>query len=61
MYQKSKLAIGPYANYWNIGESDWVPLYQNGIPVLDNNGIPLGGVEPKNNTIEFGLKASQQF
>ncbi len=54
MYQKSKWAIGPYANYWNIGQSDIAPLYQNGILVG-------GGREPQNNTVEFGLKASQQF
>lgn len=54
MYEKSKWAIGPYAHYWNIGQSNTVILYQNGTPV----GI---GWEPKNNTVEFGLKASQQF
>ena len=55
MYQKSNWAIGPYAHYWNIGESDMVPEIQNGVPT--GNGL----AEPKNNTIEFGLKASQQF
>jgi hypothetical protein len=61
MYQRNNWAIGPYAHYWNIGESDWVPLYQYGIPKLDANGRPLGGVEPQNNTVEFGFKANQQF
>lgn len=60
MYEKDNWAIGPYASYWNIGESDWVPEYRNGVPVLQN-GFPVGGVEPNNNTVEFGLKASQQF
>jgi len=55
MYQKSKWAIGPYANYWNIGQSDIVPEIQNGVPT------GYGLFEPKNNTVEFGLKASQQF
>lgn len=54
MYQKDKWAIGPYAHYWNIGQSDLALLFQNGILV------GMGG-EPKNNTVEFGLKASQQF
>lgn len=54
MYQKSNWAIGPYAHYWNIGQSDTVLLYQNGIPVLI-------AWEPENNTVEFGLKASRQF
>jgi hypothetical protein len=54
MYEQSKWAIGPYADYWNIGPSDIAPLYQNGILVG-------GGREPQNNTVEFGLKASQQF
>ena len=54
MYEKSNWAIGPYMHYWNIGQSDIAVLYQNGSPV----GI---GWEPKNNTVEFGVKARQQF
>ena len=53
-YAKENWAIGPYANYWNIGRSDTVPVYQNG-------ALAGYGAEPKNNTVEFGLKASQQF
>jgi len=53
-YEKDNWAIGPYVHYWDIGESDVALVFQNGFPV----GM---GVEPKNNTIEFGLKASQQF
>lgn len=55
MYQKSKWAIGPYAYYWNIGQSNIVPEIQYGVPT------GYGLAEPKNNTVEFGLKASQQF
>ena len=55
MYQKRNWAIGPYAHYWNIDQSDIVPEIQNGVPT--GNGL----MEPKNNTLEFGLKASQQF
>lgn len=54
MYEKSKWAIGPYAYYWNIGQSNTAILYQYGTPVGT-------GWEPKNNTVEFGFKASQQF
>lgn len=54
IYEKDKWAIGPYAHYWKIGQSDTVPLYQNGVPVAI-------GWEPKNDTVEFGLKASQKF
>lgn len=53
MYQKSKWMIGPYASYWNIGQSDIVYGIQN--------GVLTGLVEPANNTVEFGVKASQQF
>ena len=53
MYQKDKWAIGPYVYYWNIGESDVVYEMQN--------GSLTGLVEPANNTVEFGLKASQRF
>jgi hypothetical protein len=54
MYQKDKWAIGPYANYWNIGQSDSALIYQNGTPI----GI---GWEPKNDTVEFGFQANQRF
>lgn len=61
MYEQGSWAIGPYTHFWNIGKSDWVPWHRNGIPVLDSYGRPLGGVEPQNNTVEFGLKASYKF
>ena len=54
-YEKDNWAIGPYAHYWNIGQSDIVPEIQNGVPT------GRGLLEPKNNTVEFGFKASQQF
>jgi hypothetical protein len=54
MYEKENWAIGPFAHYWNVGQSD--------IAVWVQNGVPIGaGVEPENNTVEFGLKARQQF
>ena len=55
MYEKSKWAIGPYAYYWNIGESDITPEIRYGNPT------GRGLLEPKNNTVEFGFKVSQQF
>ena len=55
MYQKDKWAIGPYAHYWNIDQSDIVPEIRYGVPT------GYGLVEPENNTVEFGLKASKQF
>ena len=53
-YERNNWGIGPYAHYWNISQSDTALLFQNGVPV----GI---GWEPNNNTVEFGLKASQRF
>ncbi len=54
VYAKDNWAIGPYAHYWNIGQSDTVAVYRNG-------ALYGFGAEPKNNTVEFGLKASQRF
>lgn len=54
MYEKNNWSIGPYWQQWNIDQSDTAVIYQNGSPV----GI---GWEPKNNTVEFGMKAGQQF
>ena len=55
MYERNKWAIGPYAHYWKIGQSDVAPEILNGVPTGQ------GYVEPKNDTVEFGLKASQKF
>jgi hypothetical protein len=55
MYENDNWAMGPYAHYWNIGQSNVVPEIQNGSPT------GWGLAEPKNNTVEFGLKASQRF
>lgn len=55
LYGQDNWAIGPYAHYWNIGQSDVAPEIRNGIPT------GRGLLEPKNNTTEFGLKASQKF
>ncbi len=55
-YDKNKWAIGPYVNYWNIEDSDCIPTYKNGLLVLNRCVL-----EPKNNTLEFGIKAGQQF
>lgn len=53
-YDKNKWAIGPYVNYWNIDDSNIAPIYINGL--LDGHGL-----EPKNNTLEFGIKMGQRF
>jgi hypothetical protein len=53
-YDKIKWAIGPYLNYWNIDDSDITPTYINGF--VDGYGL-----EPKNNTLEFGIKMGQRF
>ena len=55
IYEKNNWAIGPYAHYWKIGQSDVAPEILNGVPTGQ------GYVEPKNDTVEFGLKASQKF
>jgi len=54
MYDNDIGAIGPYVHYWSIDQSDITLVYRYGVP----NSY---WVEPKNNTIEFGLKVSQQF
>lgn len=55
VYEKKNWAVGPYGHYWNIGQSDIVPEIRNGI--YTGRGL----VEPKNNTIEFGLKVGRLF
>jgi hypothetical protein len=54
MYQKNNWAIGNYLHYWNIGQSDSTILYRNGT-------FYGTAWEPKNNTVEFGIKVLQRF
>jgi hypothetical protein len=53
-YEQKNWAIGPYANYWNIKQSEVIPLLQNGVAVGS-------AWEPKNNTVELGFKGSLGF
>lgn len=54
-YEINTWAFGPYAQYWNIDQSNIEYIYYQ-------NGSVYGlGAEPKNNTFEFGLRASQRF
>jgi len=55
MYLEDSWAIGPYAHYWNIDQSDIVPEIRYGVPT------GYGLVEPENNTVEFGMQASKRF
>lgn len=54
MYEKDDWSAGPYGSYWNIDQSTVEPIYQNG-------SLVGYGMEPRNNTREFGFKASQRF
>ena len=45
MYQFSAWSVGPFLSYWNIGKSEVDPA----------------GHEPKNNTLEYGLKGAYKF
>lgn len=53
MYRVNDFAIGPYIDYWNINKSDSV--------VFSAGGSTYTGYEPKNTTVEFGIKASMRF
>lgn len=45
MYQFSAWSVGPFLSYWNIKDSE----------------VIQGLVEPKNNTLEYGLKGAYKF
>lgn len=60
MYEKDNWSAGPYLNYWSIEQSDIVPSIKNGVQVYKNS-VPMGWAEPKNNTVEFGVRTSKQF
>jgi len=60
MYRFNNWAIGPFLTYWHIDNSEIVSA-----KVIDKNNIPTGEniyfIEPKNHTIEAGLKISYRF
>jgi hypothetical protein len=56
MYQINNWSVGPYINYWHISTSDSVA----GLLKTDMSGF-VYYIEPKNNTIETGLKVSVLF
>ncbi len=53
MYRVNDFAIGPYIDYWNINKSDTV--------IFSDSTSTYYGYEPKNTTVEFGIKASMRF
>jgi len=55
IYENDNWAIGPFAHYWNISKSNTMPVY------FSDGTLAGTGVEPKNNTVEFGLRVSQHF
>ncbi len=50
MYENGSWSVGPFFNYWNIGTSD-----------VACNSSATCGFEPRNQTMEYGLKASYRF
>lgn len=56
-YQQGSWGAGPYLMYWNIEDSDQV----NTIIADDQYYYSMSGMEPANNTLEFGLKGSYLF
>ena len=50
MAEKGSWAFGPWMNYWNIDDSDIVPV-----------GLGIGIREPKNSTQEYGLEVKYRF
>ncbi len=54
MYATAQWSLGPYLYYWNIADSEVDTIYRNGIP----EGY---GMEPQNQTTEFGLQLRRPF
>jgi hypothetical protein len=48
-YERGNWSVGPYFNYWNISRSD------------DQCNGTVCGFEPRNHTLEYGLKAGYRF
>jgi hypothetical protein len=50
MFERDKLAVGPYLHYWHIQDSDLQPI-----------GGGFSGLEPENFTREYGLELRYRF
>lgn len=50
MFERNKLAVGPYLHYWHIQDSDVQPI-----------GGGFSGLEPENFTREYGLELRYRF
>jgi len=51
---KKDLSLGLFTRYWNIDKSDYGQFYRRGI-------LRTEGVEPKNSTVEIGVKFGWEF
>ena len=52
--------LEPYVRYWSIGESEMSQYSSEGglnVWVYSGTDVPVTGYEPKNTTMEYGLKA----
>jgi len=61
--EKLDFFIEPFVRYWNIDDSDVVALKINGavIPIPGSPGYVVGGLEPENNTTEYGVKMGFRY
>lgn len=62
MYRYNNWAIGPFLTYWHINDSDYV--IESKAYIADRRTtiiITNSGCEPKNYTVEAGLKISYRF
>jgi len=50
MFENGNWSWGPWIHYWNIRDSDVQPMTAT-----------LGGIEPANHTLEFGLEIRRRF
>ncbi len=59
-YATEHWKVQPYVDYWHIGASRTAPLLVNGQPARDGNG-QVFIQEPRNRTMEAGVKVAYQF
>jgi hypothetical protein len=62
-YDKIDFVFEPFMRYWHIKDSEFEFHTKDGelVPVDDMPGYYWGGVEPKNRTWEFGVRAGVRF
>ena len=59
--QHVELFFEPFVRYWSIRDSEASPIIYDDAPITDEYGNVFVGIEPQNNSTEYGIKLGLNF